>query len=60
LHKKGYTDRQIAEELRMSSRDIVKVRKENEREEKKQEKRKKKKKLKKKKRNYFRQREQKH
>jgi FtsZ-binding cell division protein ZapB len=34
LHKKGYTDRQIAEELRMSSRDIVKVRKENEREEK--------------------------
>ena len=34
LHKKGYTNRQIAQELGMSSRDIVKKLKENEREEK--------------------------
>ena len=34
LHKKGYTNRQIAQELGMSSRDIVKILKENEREEK--------------------------
>ena len=33
LHKKGYTNRQIAQELRISSRDIVKILKENEREE---------------------------
>jgi FtsZ-binding cell division protein ZapB len=33
LHKKGYTNRQIAQELGMSSRDIVKILKENEREE---------------------------
>ena len=29
LHKKGYTNRQIAQELGMSSRDIVKKLKEN-------------------------------
>ena len=34
LHKNEYTNRQIAQELRMSSRDIVKILKENEREEK--------------------------
>lgn len=34
LHKRGYTVRQIAKELRMSSRDVTKILKENEREEK--------------------------
>jgi predicted transcriptional regulator len=34
LHKKGYTDRQIAQELHISSRDVVKIRKENEKDEK--------------------------
>ena len=34
LHNEGYTNRQIARELRMSSRDIVKILKEHEREEK--------------------------
>lgn len=34
LHKNGYTNRQIAQELRMSSRDIVKILEEHEREEK--------------------------
>ena len=34
LHKKGYTNRQIAQELRISSRDIIKILKEDEREEK--------------------------
>ena len=34
LHKKGYTNREIAQELGMSSRDIVKILKENKREEK--------------------------
>jgi FtsZ-binding cell division protein ZapB len=34
LHKRGYTERQIAEELHISSRDIVKTLKESEREEK--------------------------
>jgi transcriptional regulator len=33
LHKKGYKDREIAQELRISSRDIVKILKENDREE---------------------------
>ena len=33
LHKKGYKNREIAQELRISSRDIVKILKENEREE---------------------------
>jgi FtsZ-binding cell division protein ZapB len=33
LHEKGYTNREIAQELHMSSRDIVKIRKEKEREE---------------------------
>ena len=33
LHKRGYTIREIAQELRMSSRDVVKILKENEREE---------------------------
>ena len=32
LNKKGYTNRQIAQELRISSRDIVKILKDNERE----------------------------
>ena len=34
LHNEGYTNRQIARELRMASRDIVKILKEHEREEK--------------------------
>ena len=33
LHKKGYKNREIAQELRISSRDIVKILKENDREE---------------------------
>ena len=33
LHKRGYTIREIAQELRMSSRDVIKILKENEREE---------------------------
>src|SRR5688572_5242523 len=33
LHKKGYKNREIAQELRISSRDIVKILKEKEREE---------------------------
>ncbi len=33
LHKKGYKNREIAQELHISSRDIVKILKENEREE---------------------------
>lgn len=34
LHKRGYTVRQIAEQLHMSTRDVTKILKENEREEK--------------------------
>ena len=34
MHKKGSTEREIAQELRISSRDIVKILKENEIEEK--------------------------
>lgn len=45
MHKKGYTERQIAQELRISSRDIVKILKENEIEEKEVREREEKKKL---------------